>query len=82
VPPVELCLDERPDLDAVDHEPVDDEVDVGATEQHAGQARPGEVDLADDRARRVEVDELPRLSLLLCQARHASRGPGHKPPLP
>ena len=56
VSPLELGLDERPDVDAVDRQPVDEAVDVHVLEPDPPQARVGEGHVAQEHP--VEVDLL------------------------
>ena len=63
VPTVQLGLDVRHDLDAVDHEVGDEAVYLGVLHHHADQPRPTEVALA----------ELRTGEILVVEASHADR---------
>jgi hypothetical protein len=66
------CL-ERHDLDAINAQPVDRPVDVGAEQQHATHPGAAEIDLAEGRAGHGQAGELRTLvAWLLHESRHRS----------
>ena len=68
---IQLGLDQRDDLHAIDAQPVDRPVDVGVKQQDATHPGTAEIHLAEGRAGHRQIDELRSLVVgLLHESRH------------
>lgn len=68
---IQLGLNQRHDLHAINAQPVDSPVDVGVQQQHAAHPGAAEIHLAEGRAGHGQVDELRALIVgLLHESRH------------